>query len=350
MEDQRLIYLNNQGRKSFQWQLWPYCNNNCVFCFLGSANSIYLKDRMLKSLHDLSQAIDNLDYFHYNNISLIGGEFFQGQLNDSTIRLEFFNIFKKLSKLYASGKIGSIWLTATLIHQNQKDLFDLLSFCADYLQPKPEFSSSGLWLCTSWDIKGRFHSKQAEDNWKQNLHKLKSSFPWLKINTTIILQQAFIEAYLAGDFNVKNFMQQYSTNIFYMQPCLQNLTEMMFYKNNQLNIEDFPDHWLYLKQQFNRSHYEFFPKRKDFIAFLNKYHLEDFDSFIKLFNIRFRSDEIHLNLNSENHDRVITRIKDSSSCEEPFPPALDCGHSFNYACYSDSNACAICDRDAIRGL
>ena len=74
-EDDKL-YINNNERKSFQWQVWPYCNNHCKFCFLGEANSQYIKKRQLTSLIDLNKAIDNLDFTKYNNISLIGGEFF----------------------------------------------------------------------------------------------------------------------------------------------------------------------------------------------------------------------------------------------------------------------------------
>ena len=110
--------------------------------------------------------------------------------------------------------------------------------------------------------------------------------------------------------------------------------------------DDFDDYWMKLKCDANKK-YELFPKREQFIKFLIKYYNEDYESFIRLFNIDFRSDEIHLNINSENSDRTISRIKDGTAPEESFPPVMKCGHVYNYASYIDSNHCCICDRNII---
>ena len=112
-------------------------------------------------------------------------------------------------------------------------------------------------------------------------------------------------------------MKKFNTSIFYMQPCLAGITEMMLQNEcGELRTgDDFDDFWLKLKADANEK-YEFFPERKQFIKFLIKYYNEDYESFIKLFNIHYRSDEIHLNINSEDHDRIISRVKDGSSPEE----------------------------------
>jgi hypothetical protein len=143
-------------------------------------------------------------------------------------------------------------------------------------------------------------------------------------------------------------MEKFNTSIFYMQPCLSGITEMMLeYESGDLRIEDnFEEFWLKLKKDTNEK-YEFFPERKEFIKFLSKYYKEDYESFIKLFNIEYRSDEIHLNINSESHDRIISRVKDSTAPEECFPPVMKCGHIYNYAPYIDSNRCCICDKKVI---
>lgn len=347
-EDEQL-YINNKTRKSFQWQVWPYCNNGCKFCFLGEANKEYIKNRQLKSLNDLNKAIDNLDFTQYNNISLIGGEFFQGQLEDLETRELFFSIIHKIFKLYVNKKIGSIWITATLTRKKQDDLIQLLDLAQSLnVFPKEEYSSSGLWLCTSWDASGRFHTEELKNNWENNMLFLKNKYAWLKFNTTIILQKSFIDLYLDNKFKPKDFMKKYQTSIFYMQPCLAGITEMMLQnESGELRTgNDFSDFWLKLKQDANKK-YEFFPERKLFIKFLSKYYRDDKESFIKLFNINYRSDEIHLNINSEDHDRTISRVKDGSAPEESFPPPMKCGHVYNYAPYSDSNHCCICDRDTI---
>ena len=344
-----MLYINNKFRKSFQWQLWTYCDNICQFCFLGEENRKYLKDRQRISLAGLESAIDNMDFTQYNNISLIGGEFFQGQLDDDEIKEYFFQIMKKIFQLYVDKKIGSMWITTTLIDKNQTHLYELLDLAESMgVLPKEKYGASGLWLCTSWDATGRFHTDDAKQRWEYNMLNIKQRYPWIKLNTTIILQKSFIELYLNDEFKPKEFMKKFNTSIFYMQPCLSGITEMMLqYESGKLKIENnFDDYWLKLKNDLNKK-YDFFPERKQFIKFLTKYHNEDYESFIKLFNINFRSDEIHLNINSEDHDRIISRVKDGSSPEECFPPIMKCGHVYNYAPYIDSNHCCICDRNTI---
>lgn len=343
------LYMNNKVRKSFQWQVWPYCNNKCKFCFLGEANSQYIKERQHTSLNDLSKAIDNLDFNIYNNISLIGGEFFQGQLDDPETHDLFFSVIKKIFQLYVKKKIGSMWITCTLTIGNQKHLYELLDLANEMgVYPIEGYNSSGLWLCTSWDAKGRFHTKELQRNWENNMLNIKEQYPWIKFNTTIILQKAFIDLYLNNKFKPKKFMEKFHTSIFYMQPCLVGITEMMLQSESGETLEGkaFDDHWLELKRNFQEQ-YELFPERKNFIKFLTKYYKEDKDSFMKLFNIKYRSDEIHLNINSEAHDRVVARIKDGEGPEESFPPAMKCNHVYNYAPYIDSNHCCICDKNAI---
>ena len=346
------LYVNNKKRKSFQWQVWTYCNNGCRFCFLGKENRKNIKERQLKSLNDLNDAIDNLNFNEYNNISLIGGEFFQGQLEDKEIRTLFFNTIKKIFQLYVDKKIGSIWITCTLTSTNQDDLYYLLDMADDMkVHPVEEYGASGLWLCTSWDTDGRFHTTEKKNNWEYHIKNIKAKYPWIKLNTTIILQDAFLDLYLNNEFKPKKFMKEFNTSVFYMQPCLEGITELMVENEEEEKTYtgDFSDYWLKLKQEFQKK-YKFFPERNKFIRFLTKYYNEDRDTYDKLFNIKFRSDEIHININSEDHDRTIGRVKDGNGPEECFPPAMKCGHIYNYAPYINSNHCCICDRDAIKDL
>ena len=105
LSDDDKLYTNNTGRKSFQWELWQYCNSLCKFCYLGEDNRIHNKKRQLQSLKDLNLSIDHMDFEVYNNISLIGGEFFQGQLNDPEIYDKFFSTIKRIFQLYLDKKI-----------------------------------------------------------------------------------------------------------------------------------------------------------------------------------------------------------------------------------------------------
>ncbi len=348
MNEEKILYTNNLDRKSFQWELWHFCNSLCKFCYLGKENRLHNKERQITSIIDLGKAVDKLDYTKYNNISIIGGEFFQGQLDDKEIHDNFFEVIKKIFKKYLDKKIGSIWITCTLTIGDQKHLYELLEI-ADQMEvfPNKKYGSSGLWLCTSWDSAGRFHNNNMENNWKFHMKNIKSKYPWVKFNTTIILQQDFIEKYINDEFSPKKFMEEYKTTIFYKQPgvpskiCSQNNDE------NKFNVfsKELSDIWLAEKQKYNDEifGYEFFPKRKTFLKFLSKYYAEDKETYDRLFNIEYRADELHRNFNDIDHDISIKRSKFQDQEEDGVVP-LPCGHIHYYASYSDSNKCCVCDK------
>ena len=102
---------------------------------------------------------------------LFGGEFFQGQLDDREIHDKFFETIKRIFQLYLDKKIGSMWFTCTLTIGKQRDLYELLDLAEKMgVLPKEEYGASGLWLCTSWDAAGRFHSSKMKETWYSELN------------------------------------------------------------------------------------------------------------------------------------------------------------------------------------
>jgi hypothetical protein len=347
LTEEEKLYTNNTGKKSFQWELWQYCNSLCKFCYIGEENRVHNKERQYTSLKDLNLAIDSLDYETYNNISLIGGEFFQGQLNDKDVHDMFFDIIKKIFSKYLEKKIGSMWLTVTLTIGDQKHLYELLDLAEKMgVLPNEKYGASGLWLCTSWDSAGRFHSKKMEENWEYHMKNIKEKYPWIKFNTTIILQQDFIEKYINNKFKPKEFMKEFNTTLFFKQPgipskdsAIENLVKATcFDEKFQLSL-------LNEKKELNEDIFkmEFFPKRDTFLKFLFKFKKEDKEIYDRLFNIRYRSDELHRNFNYFEHDISLLRDKDSMA-EEVDTVTLPCGHIYHYAPYIDSNRCCVCDK------
>ena len=109
------------------------------------------------------------------------------------------------------------------------------------------------------------------------MKNIKQKYPWVKFNTTIILQKSFLDLYLNNEFKPKEFMEKYNTSIFYMQPCLSGITEMMLQNEaGELRTgDDFDKFWLKLKKDANKE-YEFFPERKQFIKFLIFVYIDKF--------------------------------------------------------------------------
>jgi len=342
------LYTNNTGRKSFQWEIWPMCNNLCDFCYLGPTNRSTNKERQLKSLDDCEAKIHSLDFEKYNNISYIGGDFFQGQLVDKEVHDKFFELMRYTAQLYLDKKIGSIWITVTLTIGDNKDLYDMLDMFNDMgLRPVDGYGASGLWLCTSYDSTGRFHTPQSEENWKYHMKNIHEKYPWIKFNTTCILQTSFLQNYLDGKWSPKKFMEEYHTTLFYKQAGtgFSDIEYRKQHPGTQPTFEDLPEMKRIAQETIG---YDFLPRRELFIKFLSKYADEDLDTYDKLFNIKYRSDELHRNFNDQNSDfecdRVKTRYNETSDDDAAVSP---CGHLIEYAGYIDSDACMICDRNAV---
>ena len=356
-----LLYTNNIGRKSFQWELWQCCNNLCPFCYLGTDNRHTDKERQLKSLSDLKLALKNLDFKIYNNVSLIGGEFFQGQLADPEVKESFFDLIHILAHLYNTKKIGSIWITATLTLGDQADLYKMLdTFEEEGVKPHPDYGASGLWICTSWDAQGRFLTEDRKKSWEYHMQNISSYYPWVKKNTTIIISQKLCEMYLNSEYDPKVFTGKFNTCLFYKQTGIyqpngyesQSDVEIgktdedinKYLTNSKRSIEDLLG-------------FRFYPDRRTFRKFLLKYAKEDSDTFDRLFNIQYRADELHRNFNEEESASSFVRDKhsnvESSALAESIlnPNCLvkdkEHRHIITYATYSDCNDCMICDRDQI---
>lgn len=356
------LYLHNVGRKSFQWELWQCCNNRCSFCYLGQENRHTDKERQVASLKGFLQAIDELDFDVYNNVSLIGGEFFQGQLQDAEVRELFFQSIKKIAELYLMKKIGSIWLSVTLTIGDQADLYETLDiFDKAGVRPHPNYVSSGLILCTSWDAKGRFHTRKSRENWEFHMKKIGEKFPWIKKNTTIILTQPMCELYLSDDFVPRKFRVEFGTDLFYKQPGypdsdidnVDGFTTLLKCSKEGRVAEEMRK----IKRQMNEAFgFQFCPNRSTFRKFLIKYAKEDPDTFDRLFNIEHRADECFRNYNDfKLHDDVrdkegniecsiytLDMVNDKCLIE-----SRDKKHLVIYSTYADSDECMICDRNRI---
>lgn len=313
--------------KQLQYELWRACNCRCTFCTLGEDNLFtpdYLK---LKSLQVAIDEIRHIKKDEHEVIGFIGGEFFQGQLNTKEIKDKFFELIKTTNELLDKDYIKNIWLNASLLIGDQKDLYDTLEF----INKKDK-----LWILTSYDILGRFHTKKMFETWEYHMNKIHTLYPEIQLNTTMILTGAFIDKYLADEIDIKAFINKYHTSVFFKNP-VQSLDEFIM-KNSDMN---------------DKIGY-FFPKRKDFLKFLRKFlEKEGIAEYDKLISMDLRADEVRKNYNDEDH-RNLKFIRDTKHLHESMEGSSDddlpCGHNDIYASYVDSNACMLCDKEMIRKM
>ena len=94
-------YFNISGKHNgyLSIELWPDCTVNCPFCFN--------KDRKLrptsrdKKIDCIQRVIDYLktDFFKYKTIQIMGGEFFNGEIDDPEVFDKFIDMCKFLNEL-----------------------------------------------------------------------------------------------------------------------------------------------------------------------------------------------------------------------------------------------------------
>ena len=309
-----------------QYELWRECNCNCTYCTLGFDN--HKTENKLK-LQSMQTAIDEMKNFEPNEhqtVGFIGGEFFQGQLNTPEIKSKFMELIKVANDLLNNHIVKDLWLNASLLIGNQKDLYEAIDLIDD---------KTKLWILTSYDSIGRFHTPKMLETWQYHMKNIHNLYPEIKLNTTSILTGDFIEKYLNDNIDIKEFKATYHTNLF-------------------LKTTVKPGHLSHLsKQEINDKIGNFFPTQERFQEFLFTFYMrEGAEEYHNLFSNDLRADEVRKNYNIDTK-RNIKFIRDKQTLEETIDlidehiDNLSCGHSTIYQCYVNSDDCCICNKQQI---
>ena len=313
--------------KQLQFELWQECGSNCKFCYLGDGNKFTNNELKMKSLQNTIDKISDLSlYSEYDTLSYLGGEFFQGQLRTPELKEKFLELMEKTAWLKDNGYIKQVWIYATMTIGDQKDLYDSLE----------KFKNKdGLWILSSYDTMGRFHTPKMEETWKYHMKHIHELYPEVKFNVTTIITGDLIEKYLNDELSFKKMMEEYHTEFFFKQ-C-------------GLGAFESP-------QKMNEKIGNFFPKRDSFIKFLIKFRKEESPLiWDKLFNIKYRADSLYRNFNDDGKQMILNkRFKDRKN-EVETENANDmltgpCGHLKLYQAYIDSDKCVVCDKQMVESL
>lgn len=339
-------------KKCLQFELWECCNNKCKFCYLGENNKFTPVNLKIKAVEDAYNFISDAEKIApYNTLSYLGGEFFQGQLETPELKEKFLKLMKKTAELQVSGQIKEFWLLCTLTIGDQKDLYESLDIMHnEYIKAgKPELMEQ-VWIVTSYDTIGRFHTQKMLDTWDYTMKNLYNKYPGIKFNTCMILTQDLITKYLEDKFSFKEYMDTYHSSIFFKQPSPGS---------THIDLEGVSP-WSKegrkrAKEIMEKTLPGFFPKRETFLQFLIKFKQDCPSLYDHLFNIIYRADDLYRNMNDEeeghrmqlNHRNKSNLVEVTEGDNGLNQINEECGHLLNYAAYIDSDACCLCDRDLI---
>lgn len=247
-------------QKFIQFELWKDCNNHCDFCFNKKQNDINkLKSLILVKQKLLSDEVDN-----FSEIGFIGGEFFDGQLSDPKVKEKFYDLIKIVADKAKEKKINKFYFATSLIYEPEE-----LKEFIEYIK-KEELDRITL-ICTSFDVKYRFHTPKALDQWIQNAFLIHQEN--LLLHTEIIVTGFFIDFVLSTNFDLNHFKELYHLSVDFLEPDIGFL-----YNSKEEMMKDIPD---------------MFPTKKQFIDFLvyaDKNHMIDFNTFL---NTYLRSDMLY---------------------------------------------------------
>jgi hypothetical protein len=286
-------------------------------CFLGLENRITPKETKIKSL---CEAIADTRNFSGDIIAIIGGEFFQGQISDKEVHDLFYEFLSLVVEKLNKQEISASWITATLTDKTPKDLLEFLEFI------KTNWNGNGqFFICTSYDVIGRFHIEEKRQNWIENMFLISEIDPRIEKNTTMILTNALVEAYLNNEISFLEFMAKYNTGLMIKHPNsgpYKTLAEM------------------------EAALPGFVPERAKTLKFFKKMKLKEpfvYDS--SVFNVNLRADQCKKRNNdgytyTDQRDKIGTNEYTQGYFETQTMP---CGHSQLYRCYKDSDACMKCD-------
>lgn len=316
--------------KILQFELWEECNNHCTFCYLGNNNLHTPNEVKLNSLKNAYNEISNLNnYPEFDTISYLGGEFFQGQLNTPQIRDDFMRLMTKTADLLREGYVKEVWIYMTLTIGYQQDLYDTIKLF--------EGVTDKLWLLTSYDTEGRFHSPKMEENWKFHMKNIHNLYPDIRFNTTVILSSDCIRKYLNDEISFQQMEQEYHTLFFFKQVGCESVSARDYNK------------------VFNT---DFVPTRKLFLEFLRKFRMQENElMWDKMFNIHYRADVLYRNGNDIEESMVKNirhkdrgaelEIEDETNSHINETLVAPCGHLMSYHAYSDCDGCVLCDKEAM---
>lgn len=327
-----------------QFELWQDCNSKCDFCYLNWFSIDRSKEHKLAKIeHVLNILSDDSLYEKYDTVSLIGGEFFQGQIADPEVNEKFFTLIRKIRSLLDEGKINRTWIMVSLLIGKQPDLYKCLDILGD---------DERVWYNTSYDIVGRFKSEKMRKTWEEHVANIHEKCPHVHVNVTMILTHDLIQAYLKGEFSFTNFCEKYNTCLFLKPPAYNEITEEVYCRKFPEKVLGEGKSHIDMRHMFSELiGSQFFPNRKEFLSFLMKYKNDvGSTAYDELFNIRMRADDLYVTLSDGHTECKQHREKKGNGFGNANNALNACGHSTYYQSYYDCDGCILCDKEYIGNL
>lgn len=276
-----------------QFELWKDCKNNCPFCCNRDIPRVRNKLESLKFAYkEIDRVLDKIYRERLepcDSISLIGGEFFGGYMDEPGVRQSFDYLVDLIVTRIGDGNVKrGLICTSLMFDDLDTDYFDFLKNL-HYSNYAHRFL-----VCTSWDPMYRFNSVTAE-NWERNVKMLHVFSPDTPLHVEIIMTQAFIDAYIHGGFSVRAFEDRWGCKVDFNTPYVP------FCK--------FKD-----KKDMDAVLPRFFPKRADFFRLLEKAQVTGDIDLQTLLSVGQHSSNLYYTLDDKTLLHLDDRHRKNNTC------------------------------------
>ena len=264
-----------------QIRLWTDCYNNCSFCSVG--------DKSITKIKDKKERIIKVSTLKDSKISIIGGEFFEGQLKG--VEEEWLSMVKNIG-------CNELFITANLLNEQY--------LLKETLEVRPD-----ILICTSYDTVGRFKSEEQKYVWLERVNSLKNVFCTI-IPTEESIHDSFVDKIKCGI----NLCEPHLGLDWLKTVDKRNYHKNLIQENKIFNL----------------------PKRSDLLKWLMK-HPKTLDL---MKNYKYNHFDTIMSFDESNNfiPEVSNRFDDNNFM-------ADCGHPHFSKCYADSERCLICDIEEI---
>ena len=191
-----------------QYTPWIDCSVGCRFCFNHKQPDVD-KVQSLKYLISLLRLPEAETVDGYG---IIGGEFFQHQLDDAEVFSLFYEFVNRIIDMMVEKNKRIFWITSSLLFKMDKRLLPFL----DHIRERGVLDR--LLLCTSWDSKYRFKNENSLKLWESNVDCLHELYPELRIHVETILTEHFMQKCLNHEFNIPAFAERFKVRVDYLEP------------------------------------------------------------------------------------------------------------------------------------
>ena len=275
----------------YEFIVWDNCNNNCKFCWQKQHFKLKTSAEKVFSLVQVKKFLTSDDFKSGSHVLIVGGELFDS--SSIPITQELLDFFEYIANKQLTNDIDLLYLNTNLIYD-----IDLLCNCLDILNNKNLLNR--LKFTTSYDIYGRFKSKNDEMLFVSNLKKLKTIYSDLSVVINTIMTKQFCEKELSAVEPIATtFKSKYAAYV-NLIPYITIDDELTPNRNDVFKV-------LKKQDQFNPGYL--------------KQYIENFD--LPQPKLIYRALGNKLVFSSSEY--------------------ADCGHGINFKRYSNKGTCFICD-------